>query len=98
MVMAAAPEASSSRNCRHSPFATMVPASPPPTIRICLAIEPSLLKSSPGLLFRFPHNDAPVSVLLRDADHLVTDLLDPFRNILDRALVARPNVDLVSYL
>ena len=38
IVSATLPEDTSSRSCRHSPLATIVPARPPPTIRIFFAI------------------------------------------------------------
>src|SRR5450759_3364235 len=100
MLMTTLPEESSSRSCRHRPLATIVPASPPPTMRIPFAIllPPMVLLCCSSMkkqfqrrlsLFRFAHDNAPVAILLRDADHLVVNLFDPFRNIFGRALVAR---------
>ena len=78
----------------HSPLATMVPASPPPTMRILLrhcflllrVASRSARRCEAPFLFRFSHDDAPIAVVLGHADQFVMHFVDPFRD------VARPSL------
>src|SRR6516165_8570626 len=109
ILIATLPDQSSSRNCRHRPLATIVPARPPPTMSMFFAIvsspsvtsvvEASLCRhrQTSNVLFCFAHHDAPVALLLGDAHRLVANLVDPLRDVLNRSFVARPYLHLVAH-
>src|SRR6185437_11459908 len=72
----------------------IVPPVPPPTIRICIDLPRAAIGAAESL--RFTYHDVPHAIYLSGAHHLVTNFLDPFRNVICRSLVRREHFEFIA--